>query len=58
MLEPQRSDKKLQLRDKKIQEQVNFDDDVYFSIDTRSLEDNFSTVKIEQNIIQPKPNLI
>ena len=58
MLEPQRSDKKLQLRDKKIQEQVNFDDDVYFSIDTRSLEDNFSAVKIEQNIIQPKPNLI
>ena len=58
MLEPQRSDKKLQLRDKKIQEQVNFDDDVYFSIDTRSLEDNFSTVKIEQKIIQPKPNLI
>ena len=58
MLEPQRSDKKLQLRDKKIQEQVNFDDDVYFSIDTRSLEDNFSTVNFEQNIIQPKPNLI
>ena len=56
MLEPQRSDKKLQLRDKKIQEQVNFDDDVYFSIDTRSLEDNFSTVKIEQKIICKGPD--
>jgi hypothetical protein len=51
MIEPQRSDKKLRLAEKKVREEPNFDDDVFFSIGAGSLEDNFSTVKIEQNII-------